>query len=243
MQNTFTNSLLQAISLPRFSPYRAQATASSDPTGFPNYVWNIALSESLYPALQGVEITLRNSVNDSATGKFNDDNWFDHILVAPEIRSLENAKGRVRRQNKTLRSENIIAETNFGFWVGLFRRSYEQVLWPQLLREVFPYMPREIRSRSRIFQQLGRIRNLRNRISHHEPVWHWNNLEQLHQETLAVIDWINPDMLSVIETIDRFPAVYSQRPRKVPRRAVAPQQPASLTVTSHNCLATRIACL
>ena len=214
MQNTFTNSLLQAISLPRFSPYRAQATANSDPTGFPNYVWNIALSESLYPALQGVEITLRNSVNDSATGKFNDDNWFDHILVARETRSLENAKARLRSQNKNSYPDDLIAALSLGFWVNLFYRSYEQKLWPRLLKEVFPYMPGHLRQRNYVSRHLNPIRHLRNRVFHHEPIWHWPDLERHHQETLEVISWINPDMLSVVETIDRFLDVYAKGPEK-----------------------------
>ena len=212
MQDRFTNSLLSAISNSRFVPYRGSGI--SEYADFAHYIWNVALCESLYPVLQGLEVTLRNSIHDATTNALHRNDWFDSILVARETRSLENAKARLKSQNKNLYPDDLIAALSLGFWINLFYSSYEQKLWPRLLKEVFPYMPGHIRKRNYISRSLNPIRHLRNRVFHHEPVWHWPDLQQHHQETLEVIGWINPDMLRVIETIDRFPNVYAQGPEK-----------------------------
>ena len=54
MQEVFANSLLQSISESRFGPYRRPGTSEAD--GFARYLWNVALGESLYPVLQGLEV-------------------------------------------------------------------------------------------------------------------------------------------------------------------------------------------
>ena len=214
MQNDFVNSLLESISVPRFSRYQSQANRSSDLTSFSYYLWNVELSESLYPALQGVEIALRNSIHNAATTTLNNNSWFDAILLAPETKFLENVRDRLMSQSKNSYPDNLVAALSFGFWVSLFHNRYERILWPQLLREVFPYMPRKIRTQGYVYRRLRRIRNLRNRVFHYEPVWHWPDLAQHHQEAQEVIGWINPDMLSIVKLVDRFPEVYRQGPEK-----------------------------
>ncbi|WP_177420368.1 Abi family protein [endosymbiont of Lamellibrachia barhami] len=76
------------------------------------------------------------------------------------------------RQHKVLNPGRIIAELNFGFWSSMLDKCYEQVLWPQLIKTAFPYMPRKIRTRKVLSQQFHKIRQLRNRIFHHEPIWY-----------------------------------------------------------------------
>ena len=212
MQDSLANSLLRSVSESRFAPYCK--TGTSNDSYFANYIWNITLNESFYPALQGLEVTLRNSIHDAATQDFGRNDWFASVLVAQEARVLANTKARLKRLNDDPNPDDLVAAFPLGFWVNLFYSRYEQKLWPRLLENVFPYIPAKIRQRNYISQRLNPIRHLRNRVFHHEPIWHWDNLEQYHQETLKVIGWINPDMLSVIETIDRFLDVYAKGPEK-----------------------------
>ena len=210
MQERFANSLVKSISESRFGPYRRPET--SDAEDFASYLWNMALGESLYPALQGLEVALRNSIHDAAAQSFGRTDWFNTILVAQEPRILATAAARLKQSNKAQRPDDLVEALPLGFWVNLFYSRYEQKLWPQLLKEVFPYIPAGIRRRNYISQHLNPIRHLRNRVFHHEPVWHWPDLAQHHQEALEVIGWINPDMLSVVKLVDRFPEVYAQGP-------------------------------
>jgi hypothetical protein len=58
---------------------------------------------------------------------------------------------------------------------------------------------------------MNHIRRLRNRVFHHEPIWYWKDLRQQHNEIIEAIGWINPAMMSFIQTLDRFDEVNSQR--------------------------------
>ena len=212
MPEPLVNSLLGAISEPRFDRYLAQAGDKYAHSSLACYLWNTLLSESLYPTLQGVEVTLRNSIHKAASEKFGSAGWLDSVLVDPEKRHLESARENLQNQNKDTGPDNLMSELNFGSWVGLFHNRYEGILWPQMLRAVFPYMPRKLRTQRYIFQRLWRTRQLRNRVFHYEPIWYWNNLDMYHRETLDLIRWINPDMAGMVGLADRFPAVYAQGP-------------------------------
>ena len=208
----FYRSLIEAISPSRFSSYQIGSGTDGVQPGIAEYLWNIGLSESLYPALQGVEITLRNSIHDAVRQDGGVDDWFAYMLAGRELESVTAEKRRMSNQGKIIRPDDLVASLSFGFWVGLFHSRYEQILWPKLLVEVFPNIPRELRTRNSIFRKLEQIRRLRNRVFHHEPIWHWHDLEQRHREMLEVISWINREMLSVVEAIDRFTEVYQQGP-------------------------------
>lgn len=54
------------------------------------------------------------------------------------------------------------------------------------------------------------IRRLRNRVFHHEPVWHLRDLEEQHQRILETIGWISPAMPEMTRLIDRFDSVYTR---------------------------------
>ena len=60
-----------------------------------------------------------------------------------------------------------------------------------------------------MFQRLSKIQELRNRVFHHEPVWHLPELERRHQEILETIGWISPAMLATTRLLDRFDSVYT----------------------------------
>lgn len=45
-------------------------------------------------------------------------------------------------------------------------------------------------------QRWKRIRDLRNRVFHHERILHWNDLDQQHAEILEAIYWISRNWLN-----------------------------------------------
>ena len=170
----------------------------------------MALSESLYTPLQCLEVNLRNSLHDAATAHFNTDTWFDlpGVLHFKEINKIQEAKGALNKGNKPLDAGRVIAELTFGFWTSLLDVRYEKVLWPWLLKPVFPNMPRHIRIRKNLSKRLNRVRILRNRVFHHEPIWHWLDLLTQHDEIVEAITWLNPAMMTFVEQFDRFEGIY-----------------------------------
>ena len=140
--------MVQAISLERLAPYQARFKAGSKALGA--YAWNVALCESLYPVLNGLEVTLRNSISCMLpTTEFGDDYWFDKLELPKSKKAVEKVRSRLGNSPKDagyLSAGRLIAELNFGFWVGLSDSSNEQVLWPKLLKPVFPFATRKQRA-------------------------------------------------------------------------------------------------
>lgn len=201
----FFSGLEFAISARRLSTY-----PTSDPLEtYGTYAGNIELCESLYPALHCVEVALRNSIHYAAAQEFGDESWFMRQLKPEESAVFRKAEQILKKQNIKLEAENFLPEFSFGFWVNLFARRYEQVLWPKLLPPVFPHMPNSARTRRKVYQRLIEIHTLRNRVFHHEPVWHWPDLPEQHSRILETVGWVSPAMRRFLEAIDRFSQVHS----------------------------------
>lgn len=210
MQANFSDQLRRAISHERLDAYRQRGTSNDDAELFAHYAWNMVLSESLYTPLQCLEVNLRNSIHDAASAQFKTDTWFDlpGVLSLQEINKVHEARTTLIKGKKPLDAGRIIPELTFGFWTSLFDVRYEKILWPWLLKPVVPNMPRHIRIRKNLSKRLNRIRTLRNRIFHHEPIWHWHDLQSQHTDIIETITWVNPAMSVFVEQFDRFKRIY-----------------------------------
>ena len=212
MQADLSRKLKQVLSSERLAAYHRRTRGSDDLNLFCHYVWNIALSESLYPSLQALEVVLRNTIHNAARTHFSREDWFDDVEIINhrhEVGALEKARTKLRRERKQPSTGRIIAELNFGFWTSLMDRRYEQVLWPAIIKEAFPYMPRRYRTRINLLKRFNEMRRLRNRIFHHEPIWYWP-VPAKHLRLLDTIHWVEPAMGELIGTIDRFRQVYAE---------------------------------
>lgn len=89
------SSLIPALALPlpsvRLEAYRP--VGASDLEMMVNYLWNIELSEALYPCLQSFEVALRNSIHASLSDHFQNEFWFDQgILLEWQEETLYEAR-------------------------------------------------------------------------------------------------------------------------------------------------------
>ncbi|WP_051038197.1 hypothetical protein [Thalassoporum mexicanum] len=100
-----------------------------------------------------------------------------------------------------------MTELNFGFWVALFAGRYDVTLWRSALFRIFPKGTR----RKQVHSQLSRIRDLRNRIAHHEPILD-HNLPADYQTTIQLLKWLYPDAATWIAHYSRFNRVWTNRP-------------------------------
>lgn len=216
-QPELSSQLEAAISAARLSIY---PPAESGET-YGAYAWNIAVCESLYPALHCVEVTLRNGIHNAATAHFGDEYWFRTRLAPIELPLLNEIEQTLRSQGKSLLADEFVSSFRFGFWVRLFERRYEQTLWPQLLQSVFPHIQGKQRRRAYIRSRLMEIQTLRNRVFHHEPVWNWPDLPEQHSQILETVGWVSPAMRRFLEAIDRFPPVHSAGPPGYRRQLAA----------------------
>ena len=180
------------------------------------YMWNTALSESLYGPIQGLEVTLRNKIQERFTHQFGA-RWYDDPRIGLQYVQRDQvlrAKLALQHQGKPLDSPRLIAELSFGFWVGLFGRKYETHLWRPHLRQLFVNSPRPF-LRKDVHRVLDEIRLLRNRLAHHEPILQ-RPLTQEHGLVLTSIGWLCTPTTSWVAHHSRFDSVYSARPWRPP---------------------------
>ncbi len=200
--------LRHILSPNRVEGYRS-SPQESDLLIFARYMWNLSLSEALYPSLHALEIALRNSIHDTLSQGFSDPLWFDRVgLLDPsEVAKVAEAKQELTRNGKQHDPGRIIAELQFGFWTSMLKARYDVTIWRRYIVSAFPYIPRSQRTRKNISKRLNQIRQLRNRIFHHEPIWRYPTLGQMHTDILEAISWISLDLRSTVELFDRFPEV------------------------------------
>lgn len=139
------------------------------------------------------------------------------LQQAHERDAVAKARAALTLQRKPRDVHRIVAELTFGFWTSLLDRRYEQILWPPLLKTAFPHMPRKQRTRANLSRRFHTVRQLRNRIFHHEPIAHWQDLAQQHAGILEAIAWIAPGAKDLVQAIDRFPEIHAQGPAPIER--------------------------
>lgn len=206
VQPPYLGSLRKALSEARLRPF-ARPGEDDELAVISRYTWNLALCRALYPSLHVVEVALRNRVYSGiATGL--GACWLTSGLLQPkEAESVTKAIVRLEKDGKLADADHLVAELNFGFWTSLFLRRYEQILWPRYLRACFPETQAKQQVRSNLFGRLDRIRILRNRVFHHEPIWHWKDLREQHKAIWEMIGFLCPRLLELVSFIDDFPEV------------------------------------
>ncbi len=176
------------------------------------YTWNLAASSALWGPINVIEVAVRNAIHGRLIERTGRGDWWNdaHVhLCRSEEAAIDSAIATlVRRGTSAPTSDQVVAATSFGLWVGLTgagiardrRYDYETTLWQPRLQHAFPH--RGERRRKLIHAKLDRIRVLRNRIAHHEPIYR-SPLGSLHRDMLEIGGMIHPDARGYIETYAR----------------------------------------
>lgn len=203
-----SKSLRNCFSVARLDTYGTGADTDFDK--LLKYAWNLKLCESLYVPLQNFEISLRNTIDVECQKGFKMRNWTSRSLFEqPEIDAINEAKESLDKNRKGVSHDGIIAELKFSFWTSLFRKVYEFKMFRPALSNVFKFAPKSLRLRHPIFIRLDEVRDLRNRVFHHEPVWRIN-IKHKHDTILEMLSWIDPKIYSYTKWLDTFDEVYSK---------------------------------
>ena len=156
---------------------------------------NLLLSRRFYILLAILEVALRNSINEHFAKKIGSD-WLDdnHFLCKDAKRKISEAKNKLNHRHEPLTNDKIIAELNFGFWVGLFTQPYEIYLRYEDLKKIFPSIPSKkttLITRRILLSKLHLIKTFRNRLFHYEKVINkpeYTNMEDKIFELLGFFD-------------------------------------------------------
>lgn len=190
--------LIMRISRERLSSY---GNLDQDPLEqiMAKYLWNFALSESLYQSLHWLEVSLRNNIFLAASGAWGS-SWLTngYHLLPLEQKLINEAIDRLTTEQKNTNASDITAALQFGFWTSLFRKEYEQKI-RTILAKIFPYVtPASDRSRKNISDRLNTIRKFRNRVFHFEPIINYKP-DVRYGEIKQTIEWMAPEIIPFLD--------------------------------------------
>ncbi len=77
-----------------------------------------------------------------------------------------------------------------------------------MLNTGFPFLPKAKRTRSQIYHRADRLREVRNRVSHHEPIWD-RDMAAAHTEVLETIGWMNSGLANALMPLAPLPGVFA----------------------------------
>lgn len=226
-QEKHYKALERSLSAARLARYRSGE--ADERIVYAKYFWNMDLSAAIYVAVNMLEVALRNELNERISLFYNTDRsfsrrggaWFEdeQLVHHAELVKVNEAKESLALSGHDYPSpDQVIASMSFGFWLGLFAKRYEcnspnyKGLWPHIWRNgrFLLNCRSQDRSRERLCTLLTPLRELRNRVAHHEPIYNRPNLLKEYQDIKLLLGWIDPVLPAQLDVICDFEQVYTR---------------------------------
>jgi hypothetical protein len=205
--------IIKTLSPERFGTYLMAAGHNYD-RAKNLYIWNAHMGESFHTPIQAVEVALRNGVNTALVAKYGPDWWrngaFLAIIDRERTIDLETVQRRIRRRGLALVTGQVVAGLSFGFWVGMLQRRYNPEIWGAHLRSAFPSLPQS-ENRDSLFRAASAVAFLRNRISHHEPIFKRDLLADF-SHMMTMLRWLCPETHDWVRPHCRVPELVRRKP-------------------------------
>lgn len=187
------------------------------------YAANHRVSESLYPLLSILEVSLRNRIHTQLTAKFCSSDWWTHptlniqAFASSHMEKIRKAQTKIYHRTpyidskQKIKASQIVAELSLNFWTDLFHQDLERVLWKDLLA-CFPNIPSESKKRRKVARPLENLTRLRNRVMHHEPILFDASAlpDMLHGKGTEQLCWMSHEMADWLAKSDRFQTVWDE---------------------------------
>ena len=204
------NELPDVFSAPRFATYLAEKQAHRV-EALKLYKWNIDVSCAFFAPLQVCEVSIRNAISEAIELTYGE-NWpFDQSfeISLPNPSRAYSPRGNLLQHRNEPTTGKVIAELKFIFWERMFTSRHDRAIWNRNLRTVLPNVDanktvQELRTEA--YQTLGSIRDLRNRIAHHEPIFR-RDIQAEYDRIKKVVSWrsaVAADWLDKVETITQL---------------------------------------
>lgn len=187
------NHIPPALSAPRFGTYFA--AKGNVAAALSLYHWNALISSAFLFPLHVYEICIRNAAAE-AIQHAHGANWpssaaFEQSLPNPTPPNYSPRRDLVMTRHRINQAGSVVANLKFAFWESAYTSRHHQTLWDGNINISFPNMLSQtaqdkISSRRYIHSVTGHVRELRNRIAHHEPIF-TRNLSTEYAEILAII--------------------------------------------------------
>ncbi|NBO83235.1 MAG: hypothetical protein EBU75_10555 [Betaproteobacteria bacterium] len=171
------------------------------------HLFNAAIGKALYPTLQILELGLRNRIDQALQRRFSDACWASRSisLSAGQHARLAETRAELARFRRPACAHAIVSHLPLGFWTAFFNKHHCQTgLGHWLAKDVFRLAPRTDRNTRAIDQRLTNVRNLRNRVFHHERLVNRPELLGQHRDLRNLIRWMGNDLDLLASKADQF---------------------------------------
>ena len=198
--------LHRTVSVERLAPYMDAATGDVE-AAIRLYELNARMSAAFYGPLQGLEITVRNAIDEQLRTTFGDD-WTSLKNVQVQQQQKDDIYQAIKEATDDDKAAqdyahgDVIANLRFGFWIGLLNPKNEIEVWRKCLFRAFPHRPKGV-ERKAIQGALNSVRRLRNRVAHHCRIIH-RDLVADHANILEIAGWVCPDTRDWIASLSTF---------------------------------------
>ena len=175
------SAIRRVLSAARLSTFEQYQTQSGRPLNANEalqlYTWNVQISSAFMNPLHIGEVAVRNAVAQAIERKFGN-RWpwsqgFERSLPNPS-RGYNPRKNLTEAKHRQETAGKVIPELNFVFWQRMFTSRFHQRIWQEQIKRFFPNAPQdwsEQHLQKSLYRELDKIRRLRNRIAHHEPIF------------------------------------------------------------------------
>ena len=181
------------------------------------YQWNSMISQAIYIYLQCWEVCLRNKINDFLSWKYGASWPYDgvramRIMKADDRKRVSETIIRQERERSIsgLPTSVIVADLSAGFWVSQLSAAYDVPhVWRYNLARIFPNEPRI--DRTEAWTICDNLLVLRNRVAHHEPIYHMPLVDR-HAELRRMVAAMCVGSAALADASCRFAEVFAMHP-------------------------------
>ena len=210
------NAFVATISKPRLSKY-LQETGGDLKPALLLYHWNSQLSQALYLPLQSWEIALRNKLNDFFCYKYGS-NWpYEQRalrnLNRKDLQRLQDpiARQTVHRKGTQPSTNQVVADLSAGFWVSQLGSGYSVPYgWHHNLKFRI-FTNDQTLTREDAADMCDDLLDLRNRVAHHEPIFHLA-LDELREDLDDVLNALCASTSAYMKSACSFSQVWAAKP-------------------------------
>jgi len=208
MQVNNEKDIIKFLSQERLTTYYYNGRYS-DLMALRRYRYNLDLSSSVYEAISILEVVLRNSIVLAWQNHYGDPNWPWSKLNIPTVKKyqftlndIDKAVSKIvkRKARGSVINGDVVSELTFGFWLYCFDAKFDYVN-KSIITDIFPHDSERtknlIEDVRRIKSDLIPIWKLRNRVSHHEPIFHLRDLKSRFDNIRKLISYIEPSCLQL----------------------------------------------
>jgi hypothetical protein len=172
---------IKALSIPRLRNYKAYFSTADDQDVYACYQWNNEVSRSFVALIHLVEVVMRNAYHRELS-RFHSQrlgqaivdsmDWYSHLNFGKDSDGgLKKTVTKLQKRSH-FTDHDVVSNLTFGFWTNVVKETNTQ--WGVVLPLVFPDSTRNLalgKSQDQLRARVGLVNDLRNRISHWEPIW------------------------------------------------------------------------